>query len=90
MLYLGIPKFTVKDNVVTAFDAADVMRLTYHFAALPAEECDVIRQNYWLLGNKHVLLEVAILETFTLDVFNLNNVQNRWSRVIFDCCYRNL
>ena len=42
VLYLVIPYFTVYDHVVTALDAADVMRLTYNFIALPAEEGDIV------------------------------------------------
>ena len=42
VIYLVIPYFFVNDHVVTVFDAADVMRLTYKFFALPAEEGDVV------------------------------------------------
>ena len=42
VLYLVIPYFSVNDHVVIVLNAADVMRLTYKFFALPAEEGDVV------------------------------------------------
>lgn len=45
VIYLSIPDVTADDNMVTAFDAADVMCLAYQLFALSAEERHIIRNN---------------------------------------------
>lgn len=75
VIYLSIPDVTADDNMVTAFDAADVMCLAYQLFALSAEERHIIRNNNWLLHSTQMLLQVAILRDLTLYLFYLTRVK---------------